>query len=47
MDKSLYPKNWDEIARAVKDEANWRCEQCGKPCRRPGEYWGSFVAWLV
>lgn len=37
MNRALYPKNWDEIARAIKDEAGWNCEQCGRPCRRPGE----------
>ena len=25
----LYPKNWDELARACKEQANWRCEHCG------------------
>ena len=37
MDRKLYPANWDEIARAIKDAANWQCENCGRPCRRPGE----------
>ena len=37
MDRRLYPENWDEIARQIKDEVNWACEWCGKPCRRPGE----------
>lgn len=23
-----YPKDWQEIARRVKDEANWRCIRC-------------------
>jgi hypothetical protein len=32
-DRSLYPKDWDEIATKVKDEANWHCEQCGRMCR--------------
>lgn len=35
--RELYPENWDEIARKVKDEADWKCEGCGKQCRRPGE----------
>ena len=26
-----YPDNWVEIARAVKDEAGWKCERCGHP----------------
>jgi hypothetical protein len=40
--RHLYPKNWDEISRAIRDRANWRCEQCGKPCRKPGESWDYF-----
>ena len=27
---SQYPANWPEIAKAVKDAANWRCVRCGK-----------------
>lgn len=37
MDRSKYPANWDEIARAVKEEAGWKCEQCKLQCRLPGE----------
>ena len=37
VDWSDYPDNWDEIARAVKSEADWQCECCGKQCRRPVE----------
>jgi hypothetical protein len=37
MDKRLYPNDWDTIALAVKDEAGWRCEECGRDCIRPGE----------
>ena len=37
MDKSLYPDNWDELALAIKTEANWQCQACGRPCRRPDE----------
>ena len=28
---SKYPENWDEIAKAVKDRAGWKCEWCGQP----------------
>lgn len=24
-----YPPNWDEIARQVKEEADWHCVRCG------------------
>ena len=43
MDKRLYPTNWDAIAQAVKAEAGWCCEQCGQPCREPGEAWIDFL----
>lgn len=28
---------WDAIARDIKERADWRCQVCGKQCRRPGE----------
>ncbi len=37
MDRSRYPPDWEAIAFGVKQRANWVCEVCGKPCRRPGE----------
>jgi 5-methylcytosine-specific restriction endonuclease McrA len=37
MDRSRYPDNWEEIAFEVKSEANWECQECGRPCRQPGE----------
>ena len=37
MRRELYPDDWEEIARGVQDEADWRCEECGAQCRRPGE----------
>lgn len=37
MDRSKYPADWDAIAASVKDAAGWKCEVCGKQCRRPDE----------
>lgn len=37
MDRRLYPENWEAIALAVKTAANWQCQECGRPCRQPGE----------
>lgn len=37
MKRKLYPKDWDQIAAAKKEAAGWKCEQCGKQCRKPGE----------
>jgi hypothetical protein len=49
MDRSLYPDDWEAIALAVKTAANWTCEQCCRPCRKPGEDFASFlerINWL-
>ena len=37
MEKSRYPKEWPEIARRIKANAGWKCQKCGKQCRKPGE----------
>lgn len=37
MKRELYPDNWEEIAFSVKTELDWKCEECGMQCRRPGE----------
>lgn len=37
VDWTRYPDNWNEIARACKDAADWKCQDCGMQCRRPGE----------
>lgn len=47
MDRSLYPPDWEEIALAKKNAANWTCEHCGRPCREPGVDWMDFVMDLL
>lgn len=37
MNRGRYPKDWKEIALRVKEDAEWKCEFCGKQCRKPGE----------
>ena len=37
MDKTKYPSDWVQIAQVVKNQASWKCEQCGLQCRLPGE----------
>ena len=37
MKRELYPADWAKTARLVKDLAGWKCGECGKQCRRPGE----------
>ena len=36
MNPNDYPKDWKSIAMAIKNEAQWQCECCGKQCRIPG-----------
>lgn len=43
MDRSRYPENWDAIALGVKNAADWCCDDCGRPCRRPGQRWIDFA----
>lgn len=42
MDRSLYPENWESIALAIKENAGWKCQQCGRPCRKAGESFEAF-----
>ena len=37
FDKTLYPVHWHAIAMQIKNAADWKCQKCGKQCRRPGE----------
>jgi hypothetical protein len=37
MKRELYPSDWAGIASRVKRRADYRCEECGAECRRPGE----------
>ena len=37
MDRKRYPKEWELISKSIKDAADWKCQKCGKQCRRPGE----------
>ncbi|MBQ9000527.1 MAG: hypothetical protein IJ087_01585 [Eggerthellaceae bacterium] len=37
MDWKKNPANWEKLAKVVKGEAGWKCEECGMQCRRPGE----------
>jgi hypothetical protein len=37
MQTDRYPADWDAIALAIKEAAQWRCQDCGMQCRRPHE----------
>ena len=37
MKRHLYPREWDQIAKAIKDASGWTCQGCGRQCRRPNE----------
>ena len=35
---NTYPPNWDEIAKTIKDQADWHCENCYHPHDPPNGY---------
>jgi hypothetical protein len=37
MERDRYPKNWNALSRALKDQVNWICQRCGKQCRKERE----------
>ncbi|WP_246829025.1 HNH endonuclease [Synechococcus sp. PCC 7502] len=44
MDRKLYPTDWEQIAIAIKEAVDWKCEKCGKQYRRNGESWAEFFS---
>ncbi|RCJ41117.1 hypothetical protein [Nostoc punctiforme] len=47
MQRDRYPSRWQEIALQVKTEANWKCEECGRECRKVGETLSEFIDRVV
>lgn len=41
--RSLYPSDWETIAQSVKERSGWKCQECGKQCRRPGQNFLDFA----
>ena len=37
MQRELYPQDWSLIAEEKKESTGWKCEFCGKQCRKPGD----------
>lgn len=35
MQKNRYPPDWPQIARQVKEDAGWFCEDCFRDCSHP------------
>jgi hypothetical protein len=42
MERDRYPANWCLMALAIKQAAEWNCQQCGRPCRQAGESVAAF-----
>lgn len=34
----LYPTDWRALAREIKQACDYRCQECGRNCRRPGQF---------
>jgi hypothetical protein len=47
MKRDRYPPNWGDIANRIKTDADWTCQQCGRPCREPGEPIDEFAVRLA
>lgn len=47
MDRKRYPSDWEAIALKIKSEANWKCSECGRECRRVGESLSEFIDRIV
>ncbi|NEP10858.1 MAG: hypothetical protein F6K14_11720 [Symploca sp. SIO2C1] len=43
MNRKLYPKNWESIALQIKEAADWHCQECQRPCKRPSQSWDEFT----
>lgn len=43
MNPKDYPPEWKAIAYLKKDLAQWKCEECRRPCRKPGETQAAFI----
>lgn len=37
MERERYPEDWVSIALRKKEAAGWKCERCGRQCRKPRE----------
>lgn len=37
MVRERYTSDWKQIAFSIKEAVGWKCQKCGKQCRRPGE----------
>jgi 5-methylcytosine-specific restriction endonuclease McrA len=46
-DYSLYPENWKDISRAIRERAGNRCENCGAENHQPHPITGSRVVLTV
>jgi hypothetical protein len=47
MNREYYPKDWNAIALAIKEKANWFCDECGRPCRKSKESLEDFSDRLI
>lgn len=43
MNRSLYPEDWEARARRLKQQNNWHCQACDRPCLLPSETFLDFL----
>lgn len=47
MRRELYPKDWKELSKEIKERARWRCECCGAPHDLLGEWNAETGLWYT
>lgn len=45
--KPLYGRDWKRLSRQIRQEANWRCEACGRKHRQRFRFLGGYVILAV
>lgn len=46
-DWTKYPDDWKMIAAIIKRQSSYKCEKCGRQCRKPGELFDTHVRTLT
>jgi hypothetical protein len=50
MKRDLYPVDWEARSLRLREQAGWRCVECGRDCVRADEDWYEFVmrqSWTI
>jgi hypothetical protein len=43
MDRSRYLDDWQQFTLNLRESKEWKCENCGKQCRKTGEMLSNYI----